>query len=260
MEKSITGYAAVNGINMYYQIYGEGTVPLVLIHGGGSTIETSFGTMLPLLTPFTKVVAVELQAHGRTTDRDTPELFEQDADDVAAVLAHLKITKANVLGYSNGGTTALQMAIRHPQMVNKIVVVSANYKREGMIPGFFEGMQNASLDNMPAVLKAAYLKVTPDECRLQVMFDKDVERMRNFKDMKDGDLQAIKAAALLMVADRDVILVEHTLAMSRLIPGAQLVVLPGTHGSFTGASEAVANPGSRLPGITAALVEEFLNG
>jgi pimeloyl-ACP methyl ester carboxylesterase len=259
MEKLKTsGYAPVNGLNMYYEIYGAGAIPLVLIHGGGSTIETTFGNMLPFLSGYGKVIAVELQAHGRTSDRDAPESFEQDADDVAALLKYLKIDKANFFGFSNGGTTTLQIAIRHPAIVNKMVVASANYQREGMIPGFFEGMPNATLADMPAPLKDAYLRVAPVN-HLQVMFEKDVARMLNFKDISDDDLRSIKAAALIMASDHDVITLEHTIKMSRLIPGARLVILPGTHGSFIGAAEAGTRKDSKLPGITAALVEEFLN-
>jgi pimeloyl-ACP methyl ester carboxylesterase len=260
MEKLKTsGYAPVNGLNMYYEIHGEGALPLVLIHGGGSTIESTFGNMLPLLSAFGKVIAVELQAHGRTSDRDTPESFEQDADDVAALLKYLGVDKANILGFSNGGTTSMQIAIRHPDMVNKIVVVSANYKREGMIPGFFEGLKNATLADMPAALKTAYLKVAPDKNHLQVMFEKDVERMLTFKDYTDDDMRSIKAATMVIAAQYDVIRLEHIIKMSHLIPGARLVILPGTHGAFIGAAEAPSSKDSKLPGITAALVEEFLN-
>src|ERR1700741_1537175 len=105
MKNTITGYAPINGISMYYEIHGEGAIPLVLIHGGGSTLESTFGNILPLLSG--RTIAVELQAHGRTTDRDAPESFEQDADDVAALLRYLKMEKANIFGFSNGGTTIL---------------------------------------------------------------------------------------------------------------------------------------------------------
>ena len=197
------GYAPVNGLNMYYEIHGKGTMPLVLIRGGGSTIETSFGNMLPLLSGYGKVIAVELQAHGRTSDRNAPESFVQDADDVAALLKYLKIDKANILGFSNGGSTTMQIAIRHPEMVNKIVVIAGAYKRDGFIPGFFEGMQHATLDNMPAALKTAYLKVSPNKDGLQAMFNKDKERMITFKDWDDDALRSIKAPALFMIADHD---------------------------------------------------------
>src|SRR5215510_12061102 len=110
-------YANVNGIKMYYEIHGEGK-PLVLIHGGGSTIQSTFGKILPLLAQHYKVIAVELQAHGRTHDRDTPETFEQDANDVAALLQYLQIKKAHLLGFSNGGQTAMRAAITHPAIVD----------------------------------------------------------------------------------------------------------------------------------------------
>jgi pimeloyl-ACP methyl ester carboxylesterase len=257
MEKLTTsGYAPVNGLKMYYEIYGNGTMPL----GGGSTIETSFSKMLPLLSGYGKIIAVELQAHGRTSDRDAPESFEQDADDVAALLTYLKVDKANFFGFSNGGTTTLQIAIRHPDIVGKIVVVSASYKRDGMIPGFFDGFPNATLANMPESLKAGYLKVAPDKNHLQVMFDKDVARMANFKDIPDNDIRSIKAPSLIMVTDQDVVTSRHAVEMSHLIPGARLVILPGVHGACIGAMEAsTGKKDSKLPGITATLVEEFLS-
>src|SRR5689334_21440507 len=111
MANKFTGYAPVNGINMYYEIHGQGDLPLVLIHGGGSTIESTFGNLLPLVNDYGKLIAIELQAHGRTSDRDAPESFELDADYVAALLKYLKIQKANFIGFSNGGTTTMQIAI-----------------------------------------------------------------------------------------------------------------------------------------------------
>jgi pimeloyl-ACP methyl ester carboxylesterase len=252
-----SGYAPVNGIKMYYEIHGSGTVPLVLIHGGGSTIETSFENILPFFATQGKVIAVDLQAHGRTSDRAAPESFVQDADDVAALLKHLNINKANFLGFSNGGTTSLQIAIRHPELVNKIVVISGVYQREGFISGFFEGMNNATLDNMPAPLKVAYAKVSPYKDGLQTMFEKDKQRMIDFKDIPDQEIKGIKAAALFMVAQHDVITIEHTIKMSQQIANAQLMVLPGIHGSSLG-EICTVEKGSNMPKITADLVEEFL--
>jgi pimeloyl-ACP methyl ester carboxylesterase len=253
-----SGYAPVNGLNMYYQIHGKGTTPLVLIHGGGSTIESSFGTLIPLLSPHYKLIAVELQAHGRTNDRNAPESFAQDADDVAALLKYLKVDKANILGFSNGGSTAMQIAIRHADVANKIIVISGAYRRDGFITGFFDSMPHATLDVMPQGLKTAYLKVAPNKNNLQVMFDKDRQRMINFTDWPDEDLIAIKSPALFMVADHDVITIEHTIKMSRLTPNGQLAVIPGTHGSFIGEVE-TAKPGSKLPVAVAGLIQEFLN-
>ena len=257
MEKlKASGYAPVNGLQMYYEIYGEGDIPLVLIHGGGSTIESTFGVLIPLLCANNKVIALELQAHGRTTDRDAPETFEQDADDVAALLQFLKVEKANVLGFSNGGTATMQVAIRHPKLVNKILAISGAYQKEGFVPGLFAGMEHANLSHLPKPLHTAFLAVTPDEKQLKNMFDKDVYRMLHFKDFPDDALPSIKAPALFISSDRDVILAEHTLKMSQLVPGARLIILPGPHGACIGAVEVPKIEG--LPGITAALVENFL--
>src|SRR5438067_2196324 len=145
------------------------------------------------------MIAVELQAHGRTSDRNSPESFEQDADDVAALLKYLKVDKANFLGFSNGGTTSLQIAIRHPEIVNKIVDVAGAYQREGFMPGFFDGFKDATIDVMPMPLKEAFLKVTPDRSKLLNMFHKDVERMKNFKDIPDDSIRGIKIPMLIIV-------------------------------------------------------------
>jgi pimeloyl-ACP methyl ester carboxylesterase len=258
MQKLITGHAPVNGINMYYEIHGQGNIPLVLIHGGGSTIESTFAHILPLFAAHNKVIAIELQAHGRTSDRNAPESFEQDADDVAALLKYLKIDKANILGFSNGGSTALQIAIRHSGIVNKIIAIAAASKRDGLIPGFFDFMQTASIDNMPAFLKTAFLKVNPSEAGLLNMFNKDKQRMINFKDWPDDMLQSIKAPTLFIAGDNDVVTPEHNLQMARLIKGAQVMILPGIHGQCLGEAGSY-KAGSKQPEVTAILVQEFLN-
>src|SRR5690242_20456530 len=109
-----SGYAPTGSLQLYYEIHGEGKTPLLLIHGGGSTIGTSFSKLLPLLKKNRQVIAVEMQAHGHTEDIDRDLTFEQDADDIAALLQHLQIQKADILGFSNGGSTTLQVAVRHP--------------------------------------------------------------------------------------------------------------------------------------------------
>ncbi|MBE9602696.1 alpha/beta fold hydrolase [Pedobacter sp. MC2016-24] len=224
-----SGYAPVNGIKMYYQIYGEGK-PLVLIHGGGSTIDITFGRVIPMFAKHRKVIAVELQAHGRTNDRNTESSFEQDADDVASLLHYLKIDKADFFGFSNGGTTTLQIAIRHPKVVDKIVLGSPLSKRNGVPAKFWDFMKQASLDNMPQELKNAYSKVDPDG--LKNMHDRDAKRMQNFKDIPDEQISAITTKAFIIIGDKDVILPEHALEMHRLLVGSELAIIPGTHGEY----------------------------
>lgn len=250
-------YAGVNGIKMYYEIHGEGK-PLVLIHGGGSTIQTTFGTILPMLAQHYKLIAVELQAHGHTSDRNAPETFQQDADDVAALLKQLNISKTYIFGFSNGASTTLQIAIRHPEIADKIVVASGAYKRDGFVPGFFDGFKTATLETMPQGLRDAFLKVNSDSAALLNMFNKDVARMVAFKDWNDADLKSIKAPALILNSDKDVILPEHALEMSRVIPNAELAIFPGVHGAFIGES-ITAVPNSKLPAIAVELIEEFLD-
>jgi pimeloyl-ACP methyl ester carboxylesterase len=253
------GYAPVNGITMYYELYGEGEMPLVLIHGGGSTIGSTFGNILPMLAEHHSVIAVELQAHGRSYDRNAPETFEQDADDVAALLKYLQVNKADILGFSNGGTTALQIGIRHPEVVNKLIVVSGAYRRDGFIDHFFDGFDHATLDNMPGSLRAAFLKVHPDSAALLNMFHKDVARMKAFTDIADERIQSIKAPTFVVINDLDVVTAAHAAQMMHTIPNARLMILPGRHGSSIGAVESSPDGQTgKEAAFTAALVDEFL--
>lgn len=249
-------YAPVNGLNLYYEVHGNG-YPLVLLHGGGSTIASTYGRILPQLAKTHQVIAIELQAHGHTHDIDRPLSFEQDADDVAALLQILKIGKADFMGFSNGGTTCLQIAIRHPQLVHKLVLASAMYKRSGMPPGFFEGMQHATLAQMPPPLKEAYLKANNDTNGLQAMFNRDAARMIGFKDIPDEAIKAIQVPALVINGDADVILAEHALEIARTLPHARLAILPSGHGDYLG-EICAPDPHSKLPGMVVEMINSFL--
>jgi len=252
-----SGYADVNGLNMYYEIHGQGK-PLVLIHGGGSTIQTTFGRIIPLLAKHRQLIAVELQAHGHTNDRDTDLSFQQDADDVAALLDHLKIPKADLLGFSNGGQTAIEIAIRHPELVNKIILASTFYKRSAVVPEFWEGFDKATLNDMPQALHEGYLAANNSAEGLQNMFNKDVQRMKSFKDWTDDQLRSIKAPTLIINANHDVGSAEHAVEMHRMVPGSELVIFPGGHGTYLGAIESLEN--GKWPDFNAtALIEEFLD-
>src|SRR4029079_18449870 len=125
-----------------------------------------------------------------------------------------------------GGQTSMQIGISHPEFVNKLVLISAFYTREGAIPGFFEGMNHATLDNMPGPLKTAYLEIN-DQKGLQTMFEKDRDRMINFKDWSDEELKTIKAPTLLIAGDHDVMTPEHVVKMSHVISNSELMILPG---------------------------------
>jgi pimeloyl-ACP methyl ester carboxylesterase len=253
-----SGHAPVNGIRMYYELHGpSGGVPLVLLHGGGSTIEVTWSKALPLLARHRRVIAVEEQGHGRTTDREAPVRFETSADDVAALLLHLKVEKADLFGFSNGASIALQVAIRHPALVRKLVFASAMTKREGAHPQLWEFMKGADFSNMPQPLKDAFLKVTPDPQRLRTMHDKDAERMRTFADVSDDAVRSVRAPTLVVIGDRDIVKPEHAVELTRLLPDARLLVVPGGHGDYLG--ELVMTPHeTRTPEWIVGLIEEFL--
>lgn len=253
-----SGYAPVNGISMYYETFGpsEG-IPLVLIHGGGSTIESNWGAFIPLLDKKFRIIAIEEQAHGRTTDRPQGVSFEQTAEDVAALLDFLKVDKANVMGFSNGGTTAMVLAFRHPEKVNKLIAASALTKRSGVPSGFWKFMDTAQLSNMPKPLADAFLKVNPDPKKLQNMHDKDAKRMQTFKDIPDRELAKIAVPTLIILGDQDLIQVSHALEHVKTIKGARLAVLPSNHGEYLGEVFATQKP-SLTPVATANMIETFL--
>ncbi|MGO4772164.1 alpha/beta fold hydrolase [Flavobacterium sp. W22_SRS_FK3] len=251
------GYSEVNGLKMYYEIYGQGK-PLFLIHGGGSTIQTSFEKIIPLLSKNRKVIAVELQAHGRTNDRKADLTFEQDADDIAKLLKNLNIAKADFFGFSNGGTTTLQIAIRHPEIVDKIILGSALAKRNGVPDWFWGFMSQAKLENMPEKLKEGYKKVAADKNGLQIMHDKDVNRMVNFRDITDEQIKSIKVPALIIIGDKDVILPEHAIELHRQIVNSELAIIPGGHGGYIGEITTVT-PDFKENELVVPMIEKFLN-
>lgn len=252
-----SGYSEVNGIKMYYEIYGQGK-PLVLIHGGGSTIQTTFGRVIPLFSKDRQLICVELQAHGRTGDRNTPISFEQDADDVAALLKNLNINKADIFGFSNGGNTALQIAIRHPEICNKVVAGSVLLKRDGTFPQFWEFMKNGTFEQMPQQYKEAFIKVTPDSTKLITMYQKCADRVINLKDFSDDQIKSIKAPVLLINGDQDVASAEHMVAMTKLIPNCKLAIIPGGHGAYIGEITTL-NPDYKESEFIIPLIEKFLD-
>lgn len=258
-EQGRGAYAEVNGIRMYYEVYGpERGVPLVLLHGGGSTIDVTFGRILPFLARDRRVLAVEEQGHGRTSDRNAPVRFETSADDVAALLKHLKIEQADVFGFSNGASVGLEVAIRHPQAVRRLVFASSLTKKDGAQPQLWTIIQSADISNMPQPLKDAFLKVNPDPAKLKTMHDKDAERMRHFTDVPDAQLRAVRAPTLILIGDRDIVRPEHAIELTRLLPNARLLVVPGGHGDYLG-ELVMTQRATREPELTAGFVEEFLD-
>jgi pimeloyl-ACP methyl ester carboxylesterase len=220
-------YAEVNGLKIYYEIHGSGR-PLVLLHGAFGFAE-GWGPLLPTLTKTHQVIAIELQGHGHTNDIDRPLTFKQMADDVAALLKQLKIKEADFFGYSLGGTVALGVAIRHPELARKLAFYGscAGSMKDTYDPEVYKQFQSLGPDFAPPVLKEPYDRMAPDPKRWPVLVTKIKELEKIFKGYSAADLKAIKAQTLIMMGDRDAVRPEHAVEMYRLIPNAQLAIFPG---------------------------------
>jgi pimeloyl-ACP methyl ester carboxylesterase len=230
------GYAPVNGLEMYYEIHGAGE-PLVVLPGAYMTVEL-LGGLVAALARSRRVIAVEFQGHGHTADIDRPFSYEQFADDTAALLAHLGIEQADVYGYSLGGGVALQLGLRHPRRVRKLVVASASYSSDGMYPEVIEGIENITpelFDGTP--WREAYDRTAPDPSAFTTL----VEKLKQL-DMTpfDWSIDELAAPALILIGDADGTRLEHAVEMFRRLGGgvfgdlapelpvSQLAILPGT--------------------------------
>jgi pimeloyl-ACP methyl ester carboxylesterase len=234
-------YAMVDGLKMYYEVRGRGGVPLVLMHGAFSNISTDFGKIIANLAKNRMVIAIEAQGHGHTPDLDSALTYESMADRTAELLRQLRIGKADFMGYSMGGGTAVYVAVRHPQLVRKIIFIGgASYKPDGYYPALLEGekkMTAADLAGTP--WQKAYARIAPNPGDWPKLVEKIKQLDLTWTGLRDDDLRAIKSPALLIVGDADVVRPEHVVQMLRLLgggapgdivgmPRSQLAVLPGT--------------------------------
>ena len=232
------GYAANGDLRMYYEVHGHPRAdqpPLLLIPGGGSTIETNFAGLIPvLLAESRQVIAVDEEGHGRTAATGRPLTAENSAQDVKAVLDELNVASVDVLGFSAGGHTALALAMQYPSMVRCLIAASTFVGRDAVGEEFWDGMAKATLSEMPEAYQEADRRLNPEPGHLERMFELDRQRILTFAGWPDEDLRRITARTLVLSADRDVVSPEHAVRMSRLIPGARLMIVPGTHGDYLG--------------------------
>lgn len=237
--KPSSGYAPVNGLSMYYEVHGAGE-PLVLLHGAFMAIPGDWDGWVAELAKTRKVIAVEMQGHGRTADIDRDISYENLSDDVAALLDHLKIPRADVMGYSLGGGVAMQCAIRHPDKVRKVVSISAPFRRDGWAKeanDFWPTFKWEMFKGSPAEVGYRKLSPTPDK------FPEFVEHVRAFAmrpcDFGADNLKNAKAPMFFIHGDADGVRLDHIAEMYRLkggeVPGdmrprsaSRLAVLPDT--------------------------------
>jgi pimeloyl-ACP methyl ester carboxylesterase len=240
------GYAKADGIGIYHEVHGgplrAGEAPFLLIPGGVMAIETAFTgrSLLPLLARRRPVIAIEQQGHGHTADRPGPVTLERLSDDVAAVMDHLGVARAHLVGHSLGGMAAIGAAMRHPDRCASVTAISAGYTLDGFLPELAALQRDPSRVPSPELQrllpteadfqawKALYDRVAPDPKAFEAVLGKLNATLTSWPGWSAAELGGIGAPALVVIGDDDFIRIEHAAEMKRLIPGAQLAVLPGT--------------------------------
>jgi pimeloyl-ACP methyl ester carboxylesterase len=233
-----TGYAPVNGLQMYYEVHGEGR-PTLLLHGAyGAT--GMWGDLLPGLAAGRQLIAVDLQGHGRTADIDRPIRYEPMADDCTALLDHLGVAQADVVGYSMGAGTGLRLAIQHPARVRRQVLASASFRSDGLYPEILEQIQTITPELFAGTpYEEGYKAVAPRPQDFPTL----VEKLKDLDAQPfdwTRDLPSIQAPTMTIIGDADVVTPEHAVEMLRALgggitgamldgsPRSQLAILPNT--------------------------------
>jgi pimeloyl-ACP methyl ester carboxylesterase len=227
----------VNGMQMYYEVSGSGE-PVIVLHGAYMNIP-SMGGIIPRLARTHKVYALELQGHGRTTDIDRPITYQNLADDVAAFMDAVGLKKADVFGYSMGAVAGLQLAIRHPEKVNKLVAASGGYDVRGWQPEFQALIPQMTVEMLPPMLDQEYRKLAPNPNGFRELARKLIA-LEKEPMAWEAEVKALKTPVLIIAGDADVATLEHYVAMFRLLgggamgdmgkplPASRLAILPAT--------------------------------
>ena len=235
-----TGFAPVNGLEMYYEIHGSGGTPLLLLHGGLFNIDLQFGALIPGLAATRRVIAVDFQGHGRTNDIDRPLASEHLASDVVALLEHLGVGQADVFGFSVGGATALHLAIKHQSLVRKLIVSSASFHPDGDREENSEAVGSLTVDLIAGTpMEQEYVAKSPHPDRLQDLLDKLGSFDEGAGGWSDDEIAGITAPTLITLGDCDMVKLDHAVRFLRLrggdvngdfvgVPSSQLAVFPGT--------------------------------
>lgn len=237
-----TGFVPVNGLEMYYELYGDGGTPLLLLHGGLFDIQQQFGTLIPGLSEGRRVIATDFQGHGRTNDIDRPLNTADLASDVIGLLEHLGVREADVFGFSVGGAVALHLAIKRPDLVRKLVVSSVSFRPDGDRGGNAEAVASMTVDMIAGTpMEQRYLAVSPhpDREHLQGLLDKLGHYDAGYSGWSDDEIHGIAAPTLITVGDCDMVKLDHAVRFLQLrggdvngdfegVPASQLAVFPGT--------------------------------
>ena len=240
MPPTESGYAPVNGLQMYYEIHGSGGTPLLLLHGGLFNIDLQFGELIPGLAANRQVIAADFQGHGRTNDIDRPLTSADLASDVVGLLQHLDAGQVDVFGFSVGGGPALHLAIKHPELVRKLIVSSASFHPDGDRPENTEAVGELTVDMIAGTpMEQEYRAKSPHPDKLQGLLDKLGTFDEGFTGWSDAQIQGIAAPTLITVGDCDAVTLAHAVRFLQLrggdvngdfvgVPASQLAVFPGT--------------------------------
>jgi pimeloyl-ACP methyl ester carboxylesterase len=235
-----SGYASINGLQMYYEIHGSGGTPLLLLHGGLFNIDLQFGHLIPGLSAARQVIATDFQGHGRTNDIDRPLTSADLASDVVGLLRHLNVPQADVFGFSVGGATALDLAIKHPELVRKLIVSSASFHPDGDRQENSEALSEVTVEMIAGTpMEQEYHAKSPHPDKLQDLLDKLGTFDEGFTGWSDADIEGIAASTLITVGDCDAVKLDHAVRFLQLrggdvngdvagVPSSQLAVFPGT--------------------------------
>ncbi|HEY1870322.1 MAG TPA: alpha/beta hydrolase, partial [Chitinophagaceae bacterium] len=202
-KPSASGYAPVNGIKVYYEVYGQGK-PIVLLHGAFYTIEMNWGQIIPELSKARKVIAIEMQGHGHSPYSDRKLDFVTLASDVEQVMNYLKVDSADVAGYSMGGSVAYQFAVQFPKRLKKLIIISSTYKSSGWLPvinSAFKDFKPEFFDNTP--LKTGYDAVAPDKTKWRSFVEQMIAFAGVTFDIGDSYISHISSPVLLISGDND---------------------------------------------------------
>jgi pimeloyl-ACP methyl ester carboxylesterase len=240
VETPPSGYAAVNGLQMYYEVHGSGGTPLLLLHGGLFNIDLQFGELIPGLAATRQVIATDFQGHGRTNDVDRPLRSADLAADVVGLLRHLGIVRADVFGFSVGGATALHLAIKNPELVGKLIVSSASFHPDGDRKENSEAVGSLTVEMIAGTpMEQEYRAKSPHPEKLQQLLDKLGTFDKGFTGWSDADISGIASPTLITVGDCDAVKLDHAVKFLQLrggdvngdfvgVPSSQLAVFPGT--------------------------------
>ncbi len=219
------GYVTLQDCRIYYEVHGSG-VPVILLHGGLTSVEAWFAEM-PLLAKQFRVIAIDLRGHGRSTLGNQPFTYRLLAEDIVEVMQSLYIPAAHIVGWSDGGNVGLTLAIVKPERVKRLITLGANYHPDGLTIAAQESLATATPANHPFITRLWYKWLSPDPDSWATLWHRTTTMWRHYPQLDRQDLATIKSPTLIVQGEFDTVSIEHSRAMVNAIPNSELVIIPG---------------------------------